>query len=306
MSAENIYQILDKYRKNPDRLRYDGSLLVQQIEYFIDHQLPIVFVFPGCHGKVNNRDLVIDHMPDLSEYFGIERIARMCMEIEALHLPGVQLFMVHEGHFYVDTVLIQSDETMDEYIFQLRKMLKYYPFIRSLTLKDFFDESYSHVECRKMFFEQYAPTLSVVDQLIEKEIFHKNLYHKYFDGIFYDFQQQYLENKDHFLNYEQYVKYNATQQLQIWIGFRNLLKKHFSGVNFIRLSSVFKDPSVTDQVAMNYIPDHHLEKPSFRCVVKLENGSYGFIKRKDAIEKKLTLSDHLGYKFYMAVKHNFN
>ena len=114
MLAQDIYSVLNRYRKNPYQLVYDGSLIIHKIDEMIQNRLPITMVFPGCHGKINHVDMVIDHMPDLAEFLGIESFSNLCLEIQTLYPGGVKLLMVHEGHFYSDTPLIQSDATMDE------------------------------------------------------------------------------------------------------------------------------------------------------------------------------------------------
>jgi len=299
MLAKRIYEILNKYRKNPDNLTYDSAVISHKIENFINENSPIVMVFPACHGKISNPNLVIDHMPDLSEYLAIELFSNMCEEIKAIYPPGVKLFMVHEGHFYVGTLLMKSDKDMDEYIAKLREMLLPYPYIKSLTLQDFFPSGYTNPQCRAEFFSKYAPTLEETRELVAKSDTHKHLYEKYLARILANFQEQYEDSQDKkFKNYNEFGEFNALQQLRLWIGFRNLLKEFFAGVDYIRLSSVYKDPSVKDQIALNYIPANHLEMPSFNCVAQFKDGGYGFITKKDAVKRNFILSEDNGFKFY--------
>lgn len=288
MIATQIYHILNNYRKNPHQLLFDGSVIIHQLNDFIAQKLPIQFIFPACHGKVNNPQLVIDHLPDMGEYLGIQNFSQMCLEINALYPPGCKLIMVHEGHFYVDTILIESDQSMDAYLDKLRKLLEPFPFIQSYTLKDFFPTHYSNSQARQEFFKLYAPKLEQMGELIQQHLSYSQLHSHYLNRISENFQ---TESADH----------HATRQLQIWIGFRNLLKHYFNAGPYIRLSSVYKDPSILDQMAINYLPQHHFEMPSFYCVARLKEGTYQFIKKQLAENNNFVLTEHQGYKFFQEI-----
>ena len=87
--------------------------------------------------------------------------------------------------------------------------------------------------------------------------------------------------------------------MRIYIGFAKLEKEFFGHSPYIRLSALYKDPAVMDQIAIDYLPrQHHLATPAFYSVVKYKNGHLDFIKKHLALEKGYELVYHEGYPFF--------
>ncbi len=283
MISEKIYNIIHRYRKNPFQLDYNGSFIINKIAQFIQRREPITILFPGCHGKIDNKELTIDHLPDLSEYLCVLSLNRLCDEVKTVYKPGIKVFLVHEGHFYTDTPLIHSDDTMDEYILNIRELLKMNKNIVSMTLKDFFNHKYSNDECRKVFYEKFCPT---IEQMEENKM--KDKYVAFF--------------KEYFHYTDELAKQTALRQFRIWVGFRVLLKEYFNNTDYIRFSTVYKEPVDAEYVAINYIPSHHLEMPSANCVVKNNNGSYKYLTKAKALSDNYIIDEYQGFKYFKQVK----
>lgn len=299
MIATKIYHVLNRYRKNPYGLTYNASILIEKINYFVTHQLPIKMLIPACHGKVDSPHCVFNHLPDLGDVLGIQNFVALCEEIRAIYANGVELIMIHEGHFYTG-MLIKNDESVDAYLANIRSLIAPYAYIKSIGLRDFFPEFNSNAACRTHFFNHVAPTIPELKKIITTDERLKQLYVSYkkiHTGHF-------VSHKFPELNLSQQkkeAKKQALNQLQTYLGFGKLVTQFFANQSYIRLSTLYKDPKVQDQVALNYLPNkHHLSTPSFHCVVKQKDGNYDFIKRYEAIARGYQVCQQDGYAYFEA------
>jgi len=302
MLEQAIYEVLERYRKNPYGERFDGTEIVRTIGRFTEASEPVTALFPGCHGKIANDELTLGPLPDASEYLCLQMLRRMRDEVRSVYPPGLHVIMVHEGHFYVGTPLIASDEAMDEYLAEVRRMSAACDFVTSMALRDFFPGAASPGECRRLFRETYCPSFEEIGELMPEDALVAGLYEHYERRIRDGFGDVYTTRyRDAFSTIEEFASHEAMVQLQIWIGFRRLLKAHFGDRPLLRFSSVYKSPSVTGQMALNYIPAHHLEMPSFNCVVKTADGSFAYMPRREAIRRGFVVSQLDGYAYFQAV-----
>jgi len=302
MIEEAIYDVLDRYRKNPFRERFDGSEIVRTIRRFTEASQPITALFPGCHGKIANDDLTLGPLPDASEYLCLRMLSSMRDGVRSVYPPGLNVIMVHEGHFYAGTPLIDGDDGMDEYIAEVRRMIARCGFVTSMALRDFFPGAGNNEECRRRFLETCCPSFSEISALMAADGDVARLYEHYAqrirDGFLDVYQARYAEA---FATFAEFASHQAMVQLRIWIGFRRLLKKYFGDRPLLRFSSVYKSPAVKEQIALNYIPGHHLEMPSFNCVVKTADGSFAYMPRREAVQKGFVVSQLEGYAYFQAV-----
>jgi L-tyrosine isonitrile synthase len=288
-----IYAILDAYRKNPNQLNYDGTQCVSQILSFVEQSKSVTCLFPACHGKVDNADLLIDHRADLSEYLCVDQLVKMNDEVRAIYPPGLDVFMVHEGHFYVDTGLIRSDESMDAYLEDVRRLTSRHPFIHSLSLREFYPELSSAAEARAAFLEQYCSADVDVDSYGDMVDYYAARLRNLFGAIDYARYGDYAD-------FEDFVVGKAREQLSIWIGFRRMLADKFGPANeYVRFSSVYKGPDVVDQIALNHLPEHHLEMPSFYSVYQRPDGGFGYLTKAAAVEHNYQVSEVEGYRYFV-------
>lgn len=302
MIENAIYDVLDRYRKNPYGERFDPSVIVGTIRRFTEAVEPITALFPGCHGKIANDALTLGSLPDASEYLCLQMLRSMRDDVRRVYPPGLNVIMVHEGHFYVGTPLIAGDGVMDEYIAALRRMLASCDFVTSMALRDFFPDAGNHEDCRRRFQETCCPSESEVRERMAADADIAGLYEHYARRIDDGFRDVWSQRyRDAFATFAEFSSYFATIQLRIWIGFRRLLKTHFGDRPLLRFSSVYKSPAVRDQIALNYIPGHHLEMPSFNCVVKTADGSFSYMPRREAERKGFVVSRLEGYPYFQAV-----
>lgn len=302
MIERAIYDVLDRYRKNPYGERFDGSEIIRTIRRFTEASEPVTALFPGCHGKIANDDLTLGPLPDASEYLCLRMLGRMRDDVRRVYPPGLHVIMVHEGHFYTGTPLIAGDEAMDEYIAEVRRMISRCDFVTSMALRDFFPGAANNEECSRRFQETCCPSFNEIRELMAADANVAGLYEHYARRIRDGFRNVYRERyRDAFATFMEFSSHQAMTQLRIWIGFRRLLKKHFGDRALLRFSSVYKSPAVKEQIALNYIPGHHLEMPSFNCVVQAADGSFAYMPRREAVQRGFVVSRIEGYAYFQAV-----
>lgn len=296
-----IYSILDSYRKNPYQEKFSSDKIVEKIEYFVNNRLPIELVFPGFHGKVNNSRFVFSDPLDLGEQIAVKHITSLCDKIMNAYPEGLKFNIVHEGHFYVGkSPLVTSQDNLDNYLNNLKKILAQYDYMKSHSIYELIPEKKPFPDLLDDFWNRYVPSDAEVAMLIEQATYlnlykaYKNIHAVHFqtDPEFNTLSRAIRRNK---------IKSMAVNQMKIYFGFGKLVKEHFKDKNYIRLSSLYKDPSMSDCVAINYLPNnHHLSTPTFNCLVEYQNGKYDFIKKYIATEKNFILAEMKGLKYFQA------
>jgi pyoverdine/dityrosine biosynthesis protein Dit1 len=299
MTSELIYEVIHKYRKNPFGAIFDGSLIINKIRKSVRDKTPIELVLPAFHGKIANRNGPGEQLPDLGEYLGLQQIGALCEDIRAVYTHGVNLHLVHEGHFYVGTPLVLGDAELDEYRTSLLKMSARYPFIKSMNIRDFFPDSDSPEAARKTFSKYFVPSLAELTDIVadnhglhEKMIAYRRIYSRDLKNfLFPNAGSKHIRRA---------AKELATQQLGIYVGFSRLLAHHFNSDTTIRLSALYKTPEERDQVAINLLPNtNHFATPAFYWVLVQKDGTHRFIKKEEAVEKNYQFVGNDGPAYFL-------
>lgn len=302
MNAENnlasqIYKILDGYRKNPENLQYDKTSIVNKIQEIIHHQLPLKMVLPAFHGKSNNRDFVISHLPDYGEYLGIKTLVELYNKLVDLY-PKVEILILHEGHFHADVELFGNDNDVKAYIKQFRKLISPYDFIKSYCINELIKEGISFSDKRNYFLQVYCPTAQEIENLIQDGGRLKELYLAY-KKLYYEKIVDPRKNGLSCKGLRDFSKERSILQLRKYIGFAKLIQELFSNDKFIKLSWVYKDNSIKDQISIKVLGEStKLGTPGFFSVMKHNDGKIDFITKKQAIENGLSLKTHNQLPYY--------
>lgn len=287
--AYNIYNILDKYRKNPENIKYDGSIIIQKIEKIVSQGLSLKIVLPAFHGKSNNRDFVISHLPDYGDYLCVNTLSELYKELTVLY-PNIEILLLHEGHFHADVCLFGDDRDVSVYIKQFRKLISPYTFIKSYCINELINTGISYDDKRKYFLEKYCPTIQEIETLIQNTNRIKSLYLAY-KKLYYEKTVDDGKNTLSCKDLRAYSKNRSILQLRKYVGFGKLLNETFANDIFIKLSWVYKDNSVNDQISINVLGGNtKLGTPGFFSIMKHANGAIDFISRKQALEKGLSLN----------------
>lgn len=69
---------------------------------------------------------------------------------------------------------------------------------------------------------------------------------------------------------------------------------------YVRFSSVYKDPGVVDKIDLDCIPEHHLEMPLFYSVCKQRDGGFTYMTKLTALVQNYQVSDLDGFRYFTA------
>lgn len=296
---DQLYGIIDSFRKNPYSECFDSSVIRARLRHFVERDAPIMFVFPGFHGKINNPDFVTGECADMGDYVGLTTLRSLIGRIGAVHAPGARLHIVHESHFYVGrSPLIGTEDQANRYLASFRALIADDGNITSHSIYDLLALGRPLPELLDAFQSQYAPSTEEVVRLLEQPS-HLDLYKAYkkINAVYLcrDAAFRGLSKKDR----QQRTKELALVQMQTYFGFGKLIREFFGRAVYIRLSSLYKPPEFADCVAINYLPNtHHLSTPTFHCAVRYRDGRWDFIRKYEAERRHYVLSEEQGLKYF--------
>lgn len=298
--AGKLYQIINEFRRNPNNLEYDGTPIIEKIKDIINRSLPFKIILPAFHGKSNNRNFVISHLPDYGEYLGIKTLTQLYDKLSTVY-PQVEILILHEGHFHADVELFGNDNDVKAYMIEFRKLISSYSYMKSYCINKLILEGATFDEKRNYFLNYYCPTLQNVEELIESEGRLKSLYLAYkklYQEKIADLGKSKLSCKQ----LRDFSKDRSLLQLRKYIGFAKLIQIMFANDKFIKLSWVYKDNSVTDQISIKVLGnDTKLGTPGFFSVVKDSNGNIDFITKKQAVENGFLLKTYNKLPYYAVI-----
>lgn len=297
--AQKIYNILDHNRKNPYNLHHDCEYTIKIIERLLKDDKPIKMILPAFHSKSLNSDSVISNMPDAGEVICLETLNSICEDITKLYPHGVELILLHEGHFYTDTPLFSDDFEVDKYLTALRNLIAQYENIQSMDITDFFPESNTYAECREQFINNYLPTTEEIEQLILQNERYKNIYLGYKRLYSLEYKQVLFADIESNREIRRRAKKPALEQLKRYIGFGRLVKEFFAKDDHIKLSVVYKGPDIKDQITINLLPNARtFGTTGFFALLQRPDHHYDFIKKHQAEEMGCSLELYKGYPYY--------
>lgn len=298
--AGKLYQIINEFRRNPNNLEYDGTPIIEKIKDIINQSLPLKIILPAFHGKSNNRDFVISHLPDYGEYLGIKTLTQLYDKLSTVY-PQVEILILHEGHFHADVELFGNDNDVKAYMIEFRKLISPYGYMKSYCINELILEGATFDEKRNYFLNYYCPTLQNVEELIKSGGRLKSLYLAYkklYQEKIADLGKSTLSCKQ----LRDFSKDRSLLQLRKYIGFAKLIQIMFANDKFIKLSWVYKDNSVTDQISIKVLGnDTQLGTPGFFSVVQDSNGKIDFITKKQAVENGFLLKTYNKLPYYAAI-----
>lgn len=284
--AQQIYKILHKFRKDPFNEIFFSTEILQKILDIVKKKITLRLVLPAFHGKSPNRNLVFSYSPDYGEYLGIQVIAALHEQLSKIY-PSVEICLLHEGHFYGDVCLGGDDLSVASYEQAIQQLIQPYSFITSYSASKFFPKK-SYKELRETFLADYCPSLSEIEDSIASKENYKNLYFKLV-AMYHNKHQEPIkaEFKTKRALLKNYSKPMAKLHLRKYLGYSRLIKEYFSEIPYIKLSQLYKEPSVTDQVGINLLADYHgLGTSTFYTVVQVKEHYFEFITVQEASAKQ--------------------
>lgn len=96
--------------------------LIEKVRYFTARQQPLELILPGFPCKSpNDVDKTFSTMPDYGEASAIERLDRLCFDLNTIYSPGSKLTILSDGTTFADVVQV-ADQTKKDYKQALRNL----------------------------------------------------------------------------------------------------------------------------------------------------------------------------------------
>lgn len=221
---QEIFKILKKYLYG-ENIKELELVTLTKIKEMINRQTPICFVMPAFPGKSPNLNSSINGCFGYEEVYSISVLNKMLNEINSVYKYGAKLYIIHDGHLFVDLNITRSDLELDDYIKKFREKIS--SNIVSITLNDLMG-TIDYKEARKLFYKEYLKLTN------EKELKGKNIEKEIlFTKI--EFYNQLFSNVDISKNQiQKLAKITAKKSLLIKEGLNICINKKFP--NMIRLS----------------------------------------------------------------------
>lgn len=280
--VESILKEIETIRKHHENDHYfEGGreLLLKQIEYFINDNKRIIAVLPSFPFKSQNRDNTLGDLPDMGEYIALKTLNAMCLKINSIYEPGIDLYLASDGRLYSDLVCI-SDEQVSKYRNKLLEMNT--EICSESSLKWFsLDEGIGETngqDIRTVLENKYSDGIFDVRDKIKTDLDYLRLYIG-----FKAFALGELNSKG--LKCSNREKVRRAVQIAERMMIRNfsnakLLKEKFP--KMIRFSVKYHDTR-KGIFAVNLMnKQHDVGTPWLNSIVKHNNNDYAYIKAKDA------------------------
>ena len=123
--AEKLIPVIQSYLLADEQDKFveqGASLLLSQLNYFIEKNRPLEFILPGFPCKSPNvNDKTFSALPDYGEVRAIERLDEFCGKLNELYPAGCQLTILSDGTTFSDIVCV-PEETKEAYKQTLRNV----------------------------------------------------------------------------------------------------------------------------------------------------------------------------------------
>ena len=132
-SAVALLKVITQYSKlglPQDQAEVNGRLpSLQRIRGFIDRGEKIQLVLPAFPAKSPNPEKTCGSLPDLGEVLGLQRLERMCAQIESAYSPGAEVVVCSDGRVFSDLVRV-TDADVSQYREGIKEIIATHKFTR--------------------------------------------------------------------------------------------------------------------------------------------------------------------------------
>ncbi|CAD5123867.1 DgyrCDS12174 [Dimorphilus gyrociliatus] len=290
--VDAIIDRIDKIRLKPEQDRFVCSGNEERFRSKITEQIlkgdPIKFILPAFPGKSkNNRTKTLSHKPDMAELLSLRHLEEFCYDVRDIYSEGVEFVIFGDGRLYGE-ILEYGDNVIQEYIDI------FCSFIKNNQLKyEDADSLYGNLnfdEVRQKVYKLYEVDLATVDKLIRTN---ENINRVYL-GFLRFFQDEFATT-DTFQNVsnkekKRILKEKARRLIRANLTYSNMIQNIYS--DYLRFSIHAHDNS--EKVGISLSDSRSSGSPWHNCAIKMKDGTWNFIKRKEAEEKNAILRGNIG------------
>ncbi|WP_281560784.1 L-tyrosine/L-tryptophan isonitrile synthase family protein [Thalassomonas sp. RHCl1] len=123
--AAQLLPVIQSYLVADEQDKFIGqgdALLLKQLHYFIEQDLPLEFILPGFPCKSpNDVDKSFSTMPDYGEVRAIQRLDEFCLRLNEIYPQGSRVTILSDGTTFSDIVCV-AEENKEAYKSALRSL----------------------------------------------------------------------------------------------------------------------------------------------------------------------------------------
>lgn len=246
----------------------------------------IILVLPSFPFKSQNRDNTLGDIPDLGEEIALVTLHNLCEKVSEVYSPGARIILASDGRLYSDLVRVPDNIVMT----YRDSLLSIYSSIvstnGSLQRLDWYslDEAFPHVhsgdEKRKALVEIYPQNMDKILRLVNSDEHYNRLYVGFKNMMISELSVEKARARK---SIEKEASRIAKAMLERNFANAELIRREFPDA--IRLSIKHHDTR-RGKYGINLLPNHDdVGTPWLNVVVEKRDGSYDYMKKKQAEEK---------------------
>jgi len=228
-----ILDVIFQYRRLLDETNFNTrsqhssylSSHLQKLKFFIKQAKPLHCILPAFPAKSPNLKKVTGKLPDMGERISLKFLHELCLEIQQIYPPGMQITICSDGRVFSDLVCV-SDEDVTEYSRELRHLCEEINAhnINFFNLEDIFN-GLSFEQMRSQLITDYSNSVEDIRQLVKSNLSYSKLFNGIHRFLFEDYQVLQPEKSRNKVRSEcKVLTYQVIQRSESW---STLLSKTF-------------------------------------------------------------------------------
>lgn len=262
------------HQQDIDLRTFSQSPLCQSIEQAYLEKRKLTFILPAFPAKSSNRNKTHSPLPDLGELLALQRLQKMCEQIELIYSPGAEVIICSDGRVFNDLVNV-SDQDLTLYDQKIISMLREFDLsnLKTYSLDDFYKKN-----AKDRLLGEYAPALESIKEMVKTDSDALSMFngiHRFikddlaFSSSFASKNQLHRESKE--------VAYQVIRRSRAW---DNLLATVFP--NTLRLS-IHPYPLTHHKFGIELVKGQDRWATPWHNVVLKMRDSYQLVKRIEAL-----------------------
>lgn len=149
---------------------------LDKIEKFVNQNKKIKLILPAFPGKSPNPNKVLSHLPDMAEKLALTFLNELCLQVQEIYSPGMELIICSDGRVFSDVVGI-NETLLTEYQIEIAQIIVKFSLsnLKTFNLDDVFHET-SFAEMRSRLMEKFGKSLNhLKDQISNGKNIHSTI-----------------------------------------------------------------------------------------------------------------------------------
>ena len=282
--VRKIFEIICSIRNAPvgaataENLAEGLSFHLGRIEGMVARGVAIELVLPAFPAKSANREKTTGTMPDLGELIALQRLERLCLEIEQVYTPGARVVICSDGRVFSDLVGV-GDTDVTAYGREIARMIhdEGFEHLATYDLDDLFPDVADHDLTRHALVERFAEPLDLLRERVANDEDARRMYNGIHRFLFEDHVVLRPElSRTKVRNWTAALAYQVIQRSNAW---SNLVAEQFP--HAVRLS-IHPQPAHAHKLGVQMVASDSMWRTPWHASVLFDGRTYTLVRRADA------------------------